>query len=137
MINIVEKVLEDIPVMYIKSETGPSGATEAFSKLEAKLPGLKGRKFYGLIFGSPPSLEYLSSVSLFPDDNPGLLGFQTWTIPGGRYAQTKLMNWSQSLEQIPVLFDQLTQNYKVDRERPSIEFYRSLDELLLRISIRE
>jgi hypothetical protein len=36
-----------IPVMYVESATGLAGAAEAFRQLEARLPGLKRRKFYG------------------------------------------------------------------------------------------
>jgi len=36
--------LEDIKVMFVVSPSGPQGAGEAFDRLEAPLPSLKGRK---------------------------------------------------------------------------------------------
>ncbi|MBW1709055.1 MAG: hypothetical protein JRJ73_04120 [Deltaproteobacteria bacterium] len=45
--------IDDIPVMYVAGEKGrpiPEQAPEAFRELEAKLPSLKGRKFYGVEF---------------------------------------------------------------------------------------
>ena len=134
--NIVEKILEDTPVIYVKSENGPAGATKAFNKLESKLPSLKGRKFYGLIFGEYPNLEYWASVAILENENPDTFGFPKWTIPGGWYAQTKLKNWSKNLDKIPTLFKELVSKYEIDSTRPSIEFYRSMDELLLRVPIK-
>lgn len=137
MLNIVKKALDDTPVMYVKSANGPAGATEAFNKLEAKLSTLKGRKFYGLIFGSPPNLIYWATVAISADDDPKYFGFPVWTIPGGKYAQTKLKDWNNNLDQIPKLFSELVTQYKIDEERPSIEFYRSMEELLLLVPIKD
>ncbi len=136
MLNVTEKVLEEVSVVYVKSENGPAGATKAFNKLEAKLPSFKGRKFYGLIFGKPPKLEYWASVAVFPEDDPKSFGFATWTIPGGRYVQTLLKDWNENLDKIPKLFGELADKYEIDKMRPSIEFYRSMEELLLRVPIK-
>ena len=41
--------LDAIPVMFVVSPHGVQGAGEAFDRLEARLPSLKGRKFYGTL----------------------------------------------------------------------------------------
>lgn len=128
--------MELVRVLYVKSDSGPSGAERAFNKIESKLGSLRGRKFYGLIFGTPPNFEYWASVGLFPDDKPKEWGFDTWTIPGGRYAQIKLKDWNNNLDKVPNLFKQLAESNDIDTSRPSIEFYRSMDELLLRVPIK-
>lgn len=43
--NPQEVVLADVQVMYVESATGPEGASEAFDRVETRLPSLKGRKF--------------------------------------------------------------------------------------------
>lgn len=37
----------EVQVMYVESATGVAGASGAFDRLEARLPSMKGRKFYG------------------------------------------------------------------------------------------
>ena len=37
----------EVQVMYVESATGLAGAAEAFDRLEARFPSLKGRRFYG------------------------------------------------------------------------------------------
>lgn len=39
--------LSEVQVMYVESDNGIAGASEAFDRLEARFPSLKGRKFYG------------------------------------------------------------------------------------------
>jgi hypothetical protein len=44
----METHLEDIPVMYLTAKGGSEGAQAAFTRLEAILPSLRGRKIYGV-----------------------------------------------------------------------------------------
>jgi len=38
--------LPELQVMYVESFTGLAGAADAFDRLQARVPSLKGRKFY-------------------------------------------------------------------------------------------
>ena len=90
-------VRPEVPVMYVESAAGLAGAAEAFRQLEARLPGLKRRRFYGTF--QPPDGPYRACVAREPGDDPPALGLATWTIPGGKYGRGKLANWEA---QIPV-----------------------------------
>jgi predicted transcriptional regulator YdeE len=125
-----------VKIMYVKSENGINGARQAFDKLEAKLPTLKGRKFYGVVFGAPPHEEYWAGVAITETDNPKAMGLEIYEIPNGKYAQAKIKNWNSNLDLIGKTFNDLMEKNQLDESRPSIEFYRSMTELLCRIPVK-
>ena len=123
--------LDPVKVMYLVSPSGPQGAGEAFDRLEARLPSLKGRKFYGTMLDG----EYRACVALEPQDAPVAMGLETWTIPGGAYARRKLPRWPERIPEIGQIFGALAAEYPRDPARPNIEFYRSQKELLLFLAV--
>jgi hypothetical protein len=127
----VEIVLEDVDIMYMPAEGGPQGARSAFDRLESCLPSLKGRRFYGTFHRR----EYRACVALIEQDSPSEWGIQTWTIPGGPYEREKLNRWPERISEIARIFQRLSTKNRADPERPSIEYYRSQDELHLLIPI--
>lgn len=126
----------EVKVMYIKSDNGIAGGAAAFVKLESKLPSLKGRKFYGVIFGTPPKEEYWACVAITLDDRPEKMDLEIWTIPGGKYAQRKIKDWNNNLMLIGPTFKDLIREYGIDPNRPSIEYYRSMQELIIRLPVK-
>jgi putative intracellular protease/amidase len=124
--------LDDIKVMFVVSANGPQGAGEAFDRLEARLPSLKGRKFYGTLLDG----EYRACVALEAQDAPSAMGLDTWIIPGGAYARRKLTGWSERLPEIGEIFRALAAEFARDSTRPNIEFYRSQKALLLFLAVR-
>ena len=132
----METTLNDIPMMYIAAEGGPTGARDAFNKLEGKLPSLKGRKFYGIF--QPETGEYRACVAIESGDDPNRMGLATGVIPGGLYLREKMKNWISRTEEIGKTFVAMgeRERHRVDDSRPSVEFYRSQDELILLLPIR-
>lgn len=127
----MEVTLNDVPVMYVLAEGGPAGAREAFNRLEGKLPSLRGRKFYGVF--QPETGEYRACVAVEPGDSPEKIGLATAVIPGGLYLREKMKNWMSRIPDIGKTFAAMAERerHRADRSRPSIEFYRSQDELIL------
>ena len=132
----MEIVLEDIQVMYVESPNGPAGSGEAFSKLEAGLTSLKGRKFYATFHY--PDGPYRACVVIEKSDDPEKLGLKVGVIPGGRYGRGVLEDWSERPWEIPAAFTKLSEEYqgRIDPSRPSVEFYKSQKELILLLPIR-
>lgn len=122
--------------MYVKSDSGVNGANKAFSDLESKLSNLKGRKFYGLVFGIPPKEEYWACVAIEEGDNPEAVGLGRGIIPAGRYIQEKIVDWNTNLKKVGEVFKSLSEKCDVDSARPQVEFYRSMKELLVRVPIK-
>jgi hypothetical protein len=118
-----------IPVMYVESTTGLAGAAEAFRQLEARLSGLKQRRFYGTF--QPPDGPYRACVAIASGDDPRAMGLAEWTIPGGEYGRGKLENWEDHIPEIGRTFERMARECERDPSRPSVEFYRSQKELVL------
>jgi hypothetical protein len=114
--------LPDVQVMYVESSTGLAGAAKAFDTL------------YGTF--QPPSGPYRAGVAVEPTDDVAALGFQTCTIPGGKYSRAKVANWEQNLQEIGKTFQRMSQQNEHDTSRPSIEFYRSQRELVLFLPVK-
>lgn len=119
--------LGDIQAMYVASTRGTLGAPAAFEALEARLPSLKGRRFYGVYDGR----EYRACVAIEPGDDPAALGLARCVIPGGAYARERMLGWRERIPEIPEAFDRLIAEHGDDTTRPAIEFYRSSRELIL------
>ena len=127
------KTLPDISAYYVKSNDGVKGASQAFDKLESYLDSLKGRKFYGLVYGKPPKDKYIACMAINPGDNFDL---PTMTVPGGEYAQEKVRDWGRNLMQVPGVFQKLIISNEIDTSRPSIEHYTSMRELRCLVPIK-
>ncbi len=127
--------LSEIKIMYVVSTNGVVGSREAFDELESHLKTLKGRKFYGLVFGIPPDDTYWATVALIDSDNPEKEGLETGVIPAGKYVQERINNWNDNIPIIGQAFQRLAKQYSVDSSRPSVEFYRSMKDMLIRLPI--
>lgn len=128
--------LPDTPVMFVAGQAGESIAEQApraFEALEAKLPSLKGRKFYGVVLGD----EYRACVALDPADDPRSLPHPTWTLPGGKYVRRRILDWEQHLDLIGPTIQALLRRRDVDTSRPCLEFYRSQKELMVMVPVLE
>jgi hypothetical protein len=102
---------------------------ESFS-LEARLPTLKKKRFYGTIVDG----RYRACVAV--DDDTRRLELPRWVIPGGRYAVRKIVDWEKHRDQIGPTVGAMRSRPDIDLTRPFIEFYRSQAELRLLAPVR-
>jgi predicted transcriptional regulator YdeE len=132
-VNVVER--DALRVMYVsRRDSAADAAPQAFEELERKLGDLRGRKFYGAFF--PREDEYRACV-VMQDEDASDLGLTEGVLPGGRYAKTTLRGEPDEIyPRIGATFDELAGAVSHDRERPSLEFYRRRDEVVLLLPIR-
>jgi hypothetical protein len=131
MDRIVE--LAPIEVVYTRGLRGkpiPEQAPAAFEALEARLPSLKKKRFYGVVIDG----EYRACVAL--DDDTRGIDLPRWVIPSGRYAMRKIADWEAHRDDIGTAVGALLSRPDIDRTRPVIEFYRSRAELRLLAPVR-
>ena len=126
-----EERLDDFEVMYVEAVDGLSGVPAAFQDLEERLDSLRGRRFFGTFHRE----RYRACVIPKDAGEPAALGLATWTIPGGLYARRKLVDWVERVHLIGEQFDAMAAEHPWDETRPSIEFYRSLRELILYLPV--
>ena len=118
---------ETVEVLRVRADMRGMGPAEAFRALEAKLPTIKGRKFYGTIWMLPEGEEYFACVERRPGELSGALGLGAGTIPGGLYVRRKIFDWERVVAEgkIQAVSENIRQEYSVDPSRPEVEFYRS------------
>src|SRR5262245_29710582 len=107
--------LQDVQVMYVESATGLAGVADAFDRLEARFPSLKGRRFYGTF--QPPAGPYRACTAIEPDDDAPSLGLKTWVLPGGTYSRQKLLKWSARIPAIGETFQRMAKEGERDSSR--------------------
>jgi DNA gyrase inhibitor GyrI len=93
---------------------------------------------YGVVYPGDP-VRYLACF-LLDDENPDDLGFERTTVPGGRYARTLVKDWETRIPELPTIVSQLESDIEgsglmVDPDRPSLEYYRRIDELLIMLPV--
>lgn len=127
----MEVTLDPIRVMWVKAEGGLTGVRAAWSKLESKLPSLKGRKFYGAYHDN----VYLACVAIIDEKEAETFGLPTWTIPGGKYLREKVTDYRSRVEVIAETLEAMAKEFGADRSRPEVEFYKSQSEIILLLPI--
>lgn len=126
-----------VEVLRVRADLAGRGPADAFDRLESKLPSLRGRKFYGTFQFVEGTEVYFACVASAPADDPLAWGLETGTIPGGLYVRRKVPDWEKVVAagKLPGIFQELVLAHGVDRTRPSIEFYRSREELHLLLPV--
>jgi len=124
--------IDDIDVMYVVAEGGPSGAPAAFAVIEAALGSLQGRRF----FATYDRAEYRACVAIQGGDDPTALGLTIGRIPGGEYERTRMADWQNHIDEIGPTFQAMAAATEPDWSRPCIESYRSSNELLLLLPVK-
>jgi predicted transcriptional regulator YdeE len=108
----------------------------AWRQLEEPLPSRRGRRFYGVCYGTGSQQGYYAAVEPESDTEIGALGFQLLTVPAGRYVRATLKDWNAHVDRIPEIVNTLEQDFPPDSSRPTIEFYRSQSELQILVPLR-
>jgi len=124
-----------LEVLRVRTDLRANGPAKAFALLESKLPTRRGRKFYGTFRITSEGEEYYACVVRAESDDPGAMGLETGTIPGGWYARRTLLDWESHLPEIHRIFLEMIRVENVDPSRPSVEFYRSRRELQLLLPV--
>jgi hypothetical protein len=127
--------LEDVSVLRIQADMQGKSPAAAFKELEARLPTLKGRRFYGTFELKTNGPEYFACVARLETDDPAQMRLEPGLIRGGRFARRKLMDWQTHIPDIPRLFQEMAAAVPADRSRPSVEYYRSSSEVHLLLPV--
>lgn len=133
-------VLTESPfqVVRVQASGGPEGAREAFMRLEKRMDSLRGSRMYGLLYPGEP-VTYYACLRL-EDDHSDDLGFDRAEVPGGLYGRRLVRDWGDKISELPEIFDHLQADllnagFLHDATRPSLEFYRRSNELLIMMPV--
>lgn len=134
--TVVEE--HEFEVSRVEAVGGPSGAGAAFDLLEERMPSLRGRKMYGILYPGHPD-RYFACLRLdnaYSDD----LGLERAIVPGGLYGRSHVRDWNTRIQELPRLFDALRDalvgsGYLISDTRPLIEYYRRMDALTIMMPV--
>jgi hypothetical protein len=121
--------------MFLRVADEVSAIGAGWTRLEAAVGSLRGRKFIGAF--DVRAGEYRVCVVRRPQDDPGALGLEVGMIAGGRYALIRLVGEPPAVYQrIGPTFEQLTQQ-RADHDptRPGLEYYRRHDTIDLLLPV--
>jgi hypothetical protein len=125
-LEIHEVALDELRVFVVAKDGDPSEAAgAAFSELEAALPSLRGRRFYGCY--EPVAKRYFACVVAEEGETVDL---DRRTLPGGAYARHRLRGHPPELyARIGETFERVGNSVAADSSRPWLEYYRSENEV--------
>ena len=127
----IERV--DTPVIFIAAADGSAEIGGAWDRLESLLGSLRGRRFLGVFDDSG---VYRCCAQIRAGDDPGRLGLERGTVPGGRYLRTTVHGPQPATYRLLApTFEQLRRRGTMDPSRPSIEYYRRADRIDLLMPI--
>jgi DNA gyrase inhibitor GyrI len=78
---------------------------------------------------------YRACVAIIDEKEAETFGLPTWTIPGGKYAREKVTDYRSRVEVIAETFEAMAKEFRADRSRPEVEFYKSQREIILLLPI--
>ena len=127
-----------IRVLRVQADMKGGGPAEAMQKLESKLLSIRGRRFYGAFRVLPAGEEYFACVERLDSDDPESLQLEESEIPGGLYVRRKLFEWSKVIREgkLPSVSKDMIHHYDVDKTRPELEYYRSMQELHILVPVQ-
>jgi len=132
MSEFVEVEREEIAVQFVRVPDGLEHIRRAWDELEAIVP-LRGRHFYGAF--DPVAKDYRACVEVREGDEtfPSL---ENGALPGGRFLRARLQGEPPGVyERIGPTFDELLAQRQPDESRPSLEWYRRVDQIDLLLPI--
>jgi hypothetical protein len=121
--------LPDLDLLVAKADRFPEGAPAAFEKVESRLPSLRGRKLYGVVFGGANGIEYYAGAARLDADEGERLGLPLLTVAAGTWARAKLVRWQERRDEIGSLVDRVIADAGIDSSRPVLEYYKTASEL--------
>jgi hypothetical protein len=123
-------ITNDITVFGIEVPQFPSGIDEVFDKLVKKLPGGFNRSFYGVCEMKNGVYVYKAAAEEIIAGEAEKYNCERFTIEKGKYLTVPLKDWRKKTDKIKDIFQQLMTDGRVNKSKPSVEWYKNEAEML-------
>lgn len=136
----MEEVIIEQPirVLYVKARSFPQGIMEAYQKLHALLPGVTGRKFYGISYKNKSGeIIYKAATEEQTPGEAEKYGCDIFTIKKGLYLSKTLYNWSSQEEVVPATFQELLTDNRLDPNGYCLEIYPNGQDIQCLVKLRD
>lgn len=114
----------DIKVFYLAAKSFPDGVLEAHNELQAKLPTIENRKFFGISSpGENGSILYKAAVEELYDGEGKKAGCERFTIKAGKYISTFIADFMKDVPAVSKAFRKLLAYPGIDPNGYCLEIY--------------
>lgn len=131
------KILNDVKLFYIQATSFPDGIKDAFNKLENSLPTKQGREFYGIYEENENGISYKAAVLEQFKNEGDKYSCKYFILEKGKYLSESINNWETKIEKIGETFDKMFEMENVNPKSPSIEHYKTLNELVCMVKLND
>lgn len=130
-------LINDIKIVCLRVAEFPRLVPETFRRLADTLPVAGDRDFYGIAYTNESGqLVYKASAGEIIVDEGERLGLETFVIRKGYYEAERIRNWKKRPLAIGRAFLRLEKKATLDNSHPFIEWYRSENEMLCMVRIK-
>ena len=125
-------------VFYVKAESFSTDIPEAHRKLQALLPSLEGRSFYGISNrDSSGAIVYRAATKELYPGEADILGCDLFIIRKGIYLSQTLLNFPLQISMIKDIFSGLLSDDRIDENGYCLEIYLNDQELQCLVKLRD
>ncbi|PTX15075.1 hypothetical protein C8N40_109173 [Pontibacter mucosus] len=128
---------KDLKLFYVEATSFPAGVKEAFLKLEHMLPTRKGRRFFGIYQEREKGITYKAAVLEQFENEAAQYNCAYFLIEKGSYVTESIEDWQTKIECIEETFNALFKVENVHAQSSSIEYYKSLNELVCMVKLND
>jgi hypothetical protein len=117
--------------------TFPNGIKEAFDELIALVPDGMQRSHFGLSYMEHEKVIYhAASEEKYPGEGKKL-NCREYIVEKGTYLSVTIIDWMQKINAIKEVFHELMQDERVDLTKWCVEWYKSDEEMMCMVRVKE
>tara|TARA_R110002012_G_scaffold298643_1_gene497215 strand:+ start:2616 stop:3023 length:408 start_codon:yes stop_codon:yes gene_type:complete len=126
----------DLNLICVRAKSFPQGIEESFKTLESKVPTRKGRECYGIYEENESGITYRAGMLKKTDDEDVKYGLENFTVKKGKYLGVTINNWKSNIPKIGQTFDKIVEDERVEKNSPSIEVYKGMNDLICMVKMK-
>jgi len=127
----------DLDLICVRAKSFPQGIEDAFTTLENKIPTRKDRECYGIYEKNQDGVTYRAAMLKKSDDEDVRYSLENYTMRRGKFLGVKINNWKNNMEKIGRTFDEMFEDERVEKNSPSIEAYKGMNDVICMVRIKE
>ncbi|MGG6231209.1 hypothetical protein [Tenacibaculum sp. SDUM215027] len=126
----------DLNLICVRAKSFPQGIEDSFKTLERKVPTRKGRECYGIYEENENGITYRAGMLKKTDDEDAKYGLENYIVKKGKYLGVTINNWKSNIPKIGQTFDKMVEDERVEKNSPSIEVYKGLNDVICMVKMK-
>jgi hypothetical protein len=131
------KLENDIKVFGMRVQNFPLGIGETFDALTRMLPPGDERLFYGISECTQDGIVYVAAAAETFNGEAEKYSCEIFYIERGEYLSAPLLDWPSKTTSIKGIIADLLKNERADSNKPCVEVYKNLHEMLCLVKMKE